>query len=83
MGDLAIGQSRHVVDDDAHDVVTGDVSGGHDHDLGPVEVGILLEAQEFRVRLARADGRAVPGTGEDDVVGVERLAGELLAALAA
>ena len=78
VGDLALSQRRHVVDDDADDVVAGDVLGGHDHHPRPVEVGILLQAQEAGMCLGRADGGAVPGAGEDVVVGIASLAGELV-----
>ena len=45
--------------------------------------GIELERVEGRVRIGRADRRAVPGARDDDVVGVEGGAGQLRRALAA
>ena len=83
--DLAADRDEHrlVVADQADDVVAGDVVRGDDGDLRPVEVGVEVERDESGVGVGRADRRAVPGTGEDEVVGVLRLAGELRRALAA
>ena len=76
-------EDRLVVLDRADDVLAGDVVGGDDDDLRPIEGRIELEGLVGRVRVARADGRAVPGAGDDDVVRVQRSARELRGALAA
>ena len=76
-------EDRLVVVDQADDVLAGDVLGGDDHDALPVERVVELDAEQARVRLGRADGGAVPGAGEDEVVGVQRRPGELGRALAA
>jgi len=79
MPDLATDrhEQRLVVLDQADDVLAGDVRrGGEDH-LRPVDVGVRLDREQLRARLGRADGDAVPGAGEDEVVGVLRGAGQL------
>ena len=84
VADLAADRDEHglVVLDRADDVLAGDVRGGRDDDLRPVDVGVGLDREELRPRLGGADRRAVPGAGEDEVVGVLRGAGELGRALA-
>ncbi len=77
------GEGRHVRLDGAHDVLAGDVGGGHDHDAGPVEGRVAVDAEEPRMGLRRSDRRAVPGAREHEVIGVASGAGELLRALAA
>ena len=77
------GEGRHVRLDGAHDVLAGDVGGRHDHDAGPVEVRVELDAEEPCVGLRRADRGAVPGAREDEVVGIAGGAGQLVRALAA
>ena len=42
--DLAVREGRHVVLDRADDVLAGDVCSRHDDDLGPVEIGIQVQA---------------------------------------
>ena len=76
-------EDRLVVADQADDVVAGDVGRGDDDDLRPVERGVEVEADEAGVGVGRADRGAEPGAGEDEVVGVLRLAGQLVGALAA
>ena len=71
-----------VVADEADHVVAGDVLGGHDDDARPVEVGVEVEAVEPGVRIGGADGGAIPGAREDEVVGVHRQTGQLLRPLA-
>ncbi len=71
-----------VVADEADDVVAGDVLGGHDDDARPVEVGIEVEAVEPRMRVGGADGGAIPGAREDEVVGISGQTGQLLRPLA-
>ena len=48
----------------------------------PVEGRVELEAEQARVGLGGADRRAVPGAGEDEVVGVAGPAGQLVRPLA-
>ncbi len=83
--DLAADRDEHrlVVVDQADDVLAGDVVGGDDDDALPVERVVEVDAEQARVRLRRADGRAEPGAGKDEVVRVLRLAGELGRPLAA
>ena len=75
-------EGRLVVLDEADDVLAGDVRGGHDDDPRPVEVGVEVDAEQAGVGLGRADGGAVPGAREDEVVGVAGQAGQLVRALA-
>ncbi len=75
-------QDGLVVLDRADDVVAGDVIGGDDDHLRPVEARIELERIERRVRVGGADRRPVPRAGDDDVVRVERGPGQLLRAFA-
>ena len=70
-------EDRLVVLDRRDDVVARDVGGGRDDDLRPVDVGVELDRDQLRVGLGGADGDAVPGAGEDQVVGVLGGAGEL------
>ena len=74
-------EDRLVRLDGADDVVAGDVRRGDDHDRGPVERRVLVDGHEPGVGVGRADRRAVPGARHDDVVGVERGAGQLGGAL--
>ncbi len=76
-------EDRLVVADEADDVVAGDVGRGDDGDLRPVERGVEVDGDEAGVGVGRADRRAEPGAGEDEVVGVLRFARELRRALAA
>ena len=76
-------QDGLVVADQADDVLAGDVGGGDDDDLRPVERRVEVERDEAGVGVGRADRRAEPRTGKDEVVGVLRLAGQLGGALAA
>ncbi len=75
-------EDRLVRLDRAHDVVAGDVGGGHDDHRRPVEGRVDLEGDERGVRVGRADRGAVPGAREDEVVGVLGRAGELGRSLA-
>ena len=70
-------QDRLVVPDQAHHVVAGDVGCGDDHHLAPVERLVEVYAQERGMGFRRSDGGAVPGAGEDEVVGVLGKSGEL------
>ena len=79
--DLA-GERRLVGLDGADDVLAGDVLGGEHDDLRPVEARIELDAEEAGVRLGGADRGAVPGARIDEVVRVERGAGQLVGPLA-
>ena len=85
VSDLATDRHEHrlVVVDQADDVLARDVIGGDDDDALPVERVVELDAEQARVRLRRADGGAEPRAGEDEVVRVLRLAGELGRPLAA
>ena len=85
VADLAAHRHQHrlVVVDQADHVLARDVVGGHDHDSAPVEGVIQVDPQQPGMRLGGADGGAVPGTGEDEVVRVHGQAGQLLRALAA
>ena len=70
-------QDGLVVADQRHDVVARDVGRGHEHDLRPVEALVALEPEQAGMGVARTDRRPVPRPGEDEVVGVLRLAGQL------
>ncbi len=76
-------EDRLVVMDEADDVRAGDVVGGRDDDPVPRERLLEVEGDEPGMRLGRADRAAVPGPGEDEIVGVQRLAGQLAGSLAA
>ena len=75
-------EDRLVGLDRADDVLAGDVGRRHDHDLRPVERRVEVERLERGVGVRRADGRAVPRPGDDDVVGVQGGAGQLGRSLA-
>ena len=75
-------EDRLVALDGADDVLARDVGGGDDDDLRPVERGIELERVERGVGVGRADRRAVPRPGDDDVVRVEGDPGQLGRSLA-
>ena len=75
-------EDRLIGVDEADDVLAGDVVGGDHHDALPVERLVELDADETSPRLGGADRRAEPGAGDDEVVGVQRCAGELLGPLA-
>ncbi len=77
MANLRVDQDRLVVLDRVDDVRAGDVGGGDDDHLRPVEAGVALDPEEAGVGLGRADRRAVPRPGEDQVVGVLGRAGQL------
>ena len=81
--DLVGDQGRLVVGHQGDDVLAGDVGGGDEHHARPIERGIALDRQQSGVGLRRADRHAVPGTGEDEVVGVHRPAREFLRPFAA
>ena len=85
VADLATDRHEHrlVVVDQADDVLARDVVRGRDDHPLPVERVVELDAEQARVGLRRANGRAEPGAGEDEVVRVLRLAGELGGSLAA
>ena len=68
--------------DRGDDVLAGDVGRRDDDDLVPCEARVLLEVTEATMRDRRADRGAVPRSGEHEVVGVERLAGQLRGPLA-
>ena len=70
-------QDGLVVADQRHDVVARDVGRGHEHDLRPVEALVALEPEQAGMGVARTDRGPVPRPGEDEVVGVLRLAGQL------
>ena len=76
-------EDRLVLGDARDDVPARDVVRGDDRDPRPVEGRVELDREQAGVRHGRPDRRAVPGAGEDQVVGVERLPGELGRALAA
>ena len=76
-------EDRLVVRDAHDDVPARDVVRGDDGDPRPVEGRVELDREQARVRHGRADRGAVPGAGEDEVVGVQRLPGELGRTLAA
>ena len=85
MADLAAerDERRLVVLDRGNEVLARDVRRGDDDDLRPVERGVEIDRVQPGARLGRADGRAVPGAREHQVVGVFRLAGQLPGTLAA
>ena len=85
VSDLAADRHEHrlVVVDQAHDVLARDVIGGDHDDALPVERVVELDAEQAGVGLRGADGGAEPRAGEDEVVRVLRLAGELGRPLAA
>ncbi len=75
-------EDRLIGFDRGDDVVARDVVRGDDHDLRPIERGIEVEGLERSVGVGRSDRRAVPRTGDDDVVGIQRQPGQLLRPLA-
>ncbi len=82
MADDVLREHGLVVPDQVDDVLAGDVRGGQENDVRPVEAGVTLDREEAGMRLGRSDGRPVPGIGEAEVVDVAGLPGDLLDALA-
>jgi len=70
-------EDRLVGMDGADDVLARDVGGRDDHDLRPVERRVDLEGHERGVGIGRSDRRAMPGAGEDEIVGILRGTREL------
>ncbi len=80
VADLGRDERRLIVRDETDHVLAGDVGGGHDDHLRPVEVRIEVDAEQAGMGLGGADGRAVPGTRDDEVISVFRGAGQFLRA---
>ncbi len=76
-------EDRLIVVDEADDVDAGDVVGRHYHDAVPRSDVVAVDAEEAGMGFGGAEGAAEPRAREDEIVGVQRLAGQLARALAA